>query len=133
VKCPASFFTCFWWYTELGQVWRWWRVHWTCSVCFFNLGEWGWGRGMTLGWGLLHHFKVLSTLCTLCTGSHPQNMGVSCQGLRSTECKNTHTHTLSLFLIQEHAPIANDTPRDSYIKWDVVVPGWVVFIPKHKW
>jgi hypothetical protein len=101
---------------------------------FLQLGGMGRGRGVTLGWVLLHHFNVLSTFCTLCTGSRPQNMGVSCQGLRSTECKNTHTLSLSLsFLYKNMPPLQIKHPEILNMKWDVVVPGWVVFITKHKW
>ncbi len=97
MKCPASFFTCFWWYTELGQVWRWWQVHWTCSVCFFNLGGWG-GGGVWLWVGCFctismycQHFAHFALAAALKTWG-------SVARVWDPQSARTHTHTLSLSL-----------------------------------
>jgi hypothetical protein len=104
---------------------------------FLQLGGMGMGMGTgyDFGLGAFAPFQgIVNTLHTL-HWQPPSKHGGQLPGFEIHRVQE-HTHTLSLsisFLYKNMPPLQNDTPRDSYMKWDVVVPGWVVFITKHKW
>jgi len=95
----------------------------------------GEGAGCDFGLGAFAPFQCIVNILHTLHWQPPSKHGGQLPGFEVHRVQeHTHTHTLSLsFLYKNMPPLQIKHPEILNMKWDVVVPGWVVFITKHKW